>query len=107
MNLNLPAILLSLSGCSIVGCASAEAPNWEGKIWDGNAKLAGIERRQEGQFIPANDKRFDDYAALSYSDLSCLYQTFVLNCKEWIDMTPQCKSVDPVKVQEIIKKYGR
>jgi len=55
-----------------VGCAKPNIPEAlkDIKIWAGDSANVGITRKQDNITIKAEDPKFDDYAALSYSDLN-------------------------------------
>lgn len=72
-------LLASLSGCA----HNKPIPNWDGKIWAGDASRASIRRAQAGEEIPASDPRFDSYVAISYDDFTSFYSTYVLGCEKW------------------------
>lgn len=67
---------------SITSCGHGPVPKWDGKIWAGDSKRAGIVREQDAEFISASDSLFDDYAAVTYADLRKLYVIFQ-SCKQW------------------------
>ena len=74
----LGAGLLSLS----FACVTPDAPEWHGKLYHANAERVGIERTQDGEFIPASDERFNDYFCTSSQDLAELIK-IVQSCKKW------------------------
>lgn len=92
---NLTRISLSLNAlflCMLyASCATPIAqPPWEGKIWAGSSEVAGIERRQDQQIISCMSKDFDNYAAISYRDLGCLYEQVILNVEKYKDPGKKC-----------------
>jgi hypothetical protein len=82
---NQTVALLLLLG--ITSCTSGPIPKWDGKLWAGDSKNAGITRSQESdpaqKTIKANDPRFDDYVAMSYGDFRLFMATYVYGCKTW------------------------
>ena len=74
----LAGVLLSV----VLSCVSPGAPEWHGKLYHGNPDKVGIERTQDGEFIPASDEKFGDYFCTSSNDLAELIK-IVQSCKKW------------------------
>lgn len=99
-----------------LGCAHALTglPVWNGEFFAGDASTAEIRRTQgvgpsptpspSGQVISAFDPAFNNYVCLSYQDLSCLYFSFVDNCKDWFTLTPSCPVTSVKTVMKAIKQ---
>lgn len=83
---------LLLISFHLLGCKTqvVNQPTWKPKVYAGDSLQGGITRKQSGEFIRATDKKFDEYMAVSYSDYSCLVQTYVYNCKEYKKPVVKC-----------------
>jgi hypothetical protein len=78
--------LITVALLSICSCTSGPIPKWDGKLWAGKSKYAGIlftKKDGTNVIIPANDPRFDDYVAMSYADFRSFMATYVYGCKQW------------------------
>lgn len=90
----LSLILNALFLCIFYSSCATPIPHplWEGKIWAGSSNVSGIERRQDGQIISCMSKDFDNYAAISYRDLGCLYEQVILNVEKYKDPNKKCSN---------------
>ena len=104
MKISLGLVLFFLISC---GGGIQDAPEWKGKIWAGSSKDASIKRMQDNESISTSDPKFDEYAAISYQDLSCIYQTFVYNCMSWKQAQVDCKPLETGTIKRTIQKYSR
>jgi hypothetical protein len=76
----LPALLLVTS--TQPGCPK-NIPHWDKKIWTGASSKGGFIRTQDNEFISCDDPKINDYRAIRSDSLDCLYETFIVNCKEF------------------------
>jgi len=97
-------VIVSLTSC---GGGEGLPSGFDGKIWAGDSSDATIKRSQTGEVISTSDSKFDDYAAISYSDLSCLYQVLVYNCLSWKQEHVECKSLSTDTIKRTIRKYDK
>lgn len=75
-------------------CQTAEnRPNYAPKIWAGDSQTGSVVRAQENQSIPATSREFDNYVALSYRDLACVYKTYVDNCEKFRSPIVDCSGI--------------
>lgn len=98
----IPLLLLLLS---LSSCTSGPIPRWDGKLWAGDSASASLVRAQDPNpatnRIPASDKGFDSYLAMSYADFRSFYATYILGCQTWksgITMMSQKQALDTFKV---------
>lgn len=75
-------------------------PKWDGKLYAGDSKRAGITRAQSNESIPANDPRFDDFVAMSYEDFRRFVAVYVYGCQTW---KPGVKMMDGKESQAVFK----
>lgn len=102
------ALVLYLCVFILSACQQPTAPNmpsFKPKLWAADSHQAAIVRSQDKELIPANDVRFDDYVALTYSDLSCVYQSYVENCTQFKDPRPKCTEVPIEQIKSIINRH--
>ncbi len=110
--LGLLYISLTLNLLTLAGCGRNPLkglPKWPGLLWAGNPEIGGIERTQDTppSQLSASDGRFKNYVSMSYEDLGCLYQSFVLNCRDWFTLTPTCRPTDVKTIQKFIGAYEK
>ena len=98
-------LLLLLSGCGQARLTGT--PIWNGKIWAGDPDHGQVIRAQDPppNTISAFDPKFKDGIWMSYADLSCMYFSFVNNCKDWFTLTPSCPSVSKKELSKFFIKY--
>lgn len=77
-------------------------PEWNGKFWAGSSEDRAVVRSQEQKLIRCDSPQFDDMVCMSYKDLSCFYQTYVMNCQQWADPKPTCKEIDVEDVKALV-----
>lgn len=84
---------LLLISFHLLGCKTqvVNQPSWKPKVYAGDSSQGGITRKQSGEFIRATDKKFDEYMSVSYSDYSCLVQTYVYNCERYKKSVVKCE----------------
>lgn len=96
----LSSLLLGMTSCS------TPVPKWEGKIWAGSSKDAGIVRRQAGEVIRADDPAFDDYIAIKAQGddgFEGFVKTYVYGCEKWkpgVKLIPAHAEVKLLQVNE-------
>jgi len=78
-------------------------PSYKPKLYAGDSDRYGITRKQSGEFISSADPRFDDYVAMRYSALACVYETYVQNCREYKKQVVKCSDVDPDEIKEFVQ----
>lgn len=79
-------MIFCLSSLALTSCVSGPIPKWEGKIWLGRQKAAGIiftNADGTNEIIRADDPRFNDYIAMTTDDFKQLVVTYVQGCKQW------------------------
>lgn len=90
-----------LLSCKTTG--GKNAPKYTPALYAGDASNGGISRKQSGSFIRATDPQFDDFVAMRYSTLACIHKTYIANCREYIDPTPNCDGKDVSFIKDLIK----
>lgn len=95
------SLLTLVTAFLFIGCTK-EIPKWSGTIWAADSSDQSIKRAQDNQKIETKDPRFDDYAAISYQDLGCMYSQLIDNCVQWRSMVPECKPIAPKQVKAAI-----
>jgi hypothetical protein len=96
---------LSLLLILFTGCKPEERPlnmpTYKPKVYAGNADMGGVYRKQSGEFISASDPRFNEMAAMSYGTFSCIYETYVNNCKEYKQSQVTCTKLTTKQKKEL------
>lgn len=67
-------------------------PVWQGKIWAGSSNLGGFRRAQSNEEMSCLQPKIDNYVAISYNDLQCLFDQMVQNCVAYKNPNMTCKS---------------
>lgn len=75
-------ILALLLLSSLLSCGHGPVPRWDGKLWAGDSKRAGITRSQTQEHIDAVDPQFDDFVAVTYADFRKLF-VIIQSCQQW------------------------
>lgn len=83
-------ILITAFGCKKT---VRNQPDFTPRLYAGDSEQGGVYRKQSGEFILATDPKMDDMVALSYKDLSCVYQTYVQNCQAYRKKVVKCKDL--------------
>jgi len=81
-------------------------PDYAPKLYAGSSVNGGVERAQSGEKYSCTDPKFDNNVCLTYADLSCVYFSYVQNCKEFITATPTCPDVSSEKIKRFAKQRG-
>lgn len=77
-------------------------PDYAPRLYAGDSSQGGVYRKQSGEFIRATDPKMDHMVALSYKDLSCVYQTYVQNCQAYRKRVVKCKDLS-AEAEELVK----
>ncbi|MBL0233252.1 MAG: hypothetical protein IPQ08_06265 [Chitinophagaceae bacterium] len=77
-------------------------PHYSPALYAGSSAIGGIVRKQSNEQMSCLSPKFDDYVAMTYQDLSCVYFTFVQNCVAFKDPKPTCPHVTREEIQKQI-----
>lgn len=69
-------------------------PSWSPEIYAGSSAVGGFVRKQSNEEVSCLSPKIDDMVAMSYQDLTCMYFTYVDNCKAYKDPAPKCPTVN-------------
>lgn len=76
-------VLLGFMGLiAMTGCLG-NAPQLKPTLYAGDSANQGISRKQANETIKCTDPKMDDMVCMSYKDLECNFQVYVLGCAKW------------------------
>lgn len=96
--LGLALLLFMNMGASSCQTNQENRPNYTPEIFAGDSSKAGIYRKQSNEFVPANSSEFDDFAAMRYHDLACVYKSYVANCVKFESAIVDCSNLTPEQI---------
>lgn len=94
-------VLFLFSGCANL---PENMPDYKPRLYAGDSANVGISRKQSGELIRANDPKFDEFVAMRYENLSCLYETYIQNCERFKQQSVQCTPITTDQ-KKAIKKF--
>lgn len=71
------SLFISFLVANLSGCAPKSIPTWPGKIYAGDSQLQSVDRKQDGEIIPTNSKKFDDMLCMTYEDFNSFFKIYV------------------------------
>lgn len=87
------------------GCKTKEAPNmpnYKPRLYAGSAENEAIIRAQSDEIIRCNSPEFNEYVAMKYSTLSCLYESYVFNATAFKTANPECTKIPVYEIKKIL-----
>lgn len=92
-------VALALTACG--GAGKVPAGDWE--IWVGSPEKQGIERRQAGQVIRADDPAFGDFLAFRRENFTRNINRLIGSCERW---RPGTKFMSKAQLQALAEEAG-
>ena len=90
-----------------IGCKKADPinlPTFKPRLYAGSSSDAAIVRKQSNEVISCESPEINEYVAMKYTDLSCIYETYVFNCERYKTATPKCSDLSPEKIKSLLDK---
>lgn len=94
------ALVIFLGSCKTV----PNQPNYKPKLYAGDSSQGAVVRAQSHEVYSCQDPEFDNFVALRYEDLQCLYLTYIQNCERYKDPNPTCPKVSQDRIDKIMSR---
>lgn len=82
-------------------------PDYKPVLYAGNSAIGGITRAQSHENISCQDPKMDNYVAMSYDTLACLYMTYINNCSAYIQQKVSCPNISQKDIDQFVKAYSK